>query len=278
MPPFVLSCLHLFVPSPFRAFIISRKLKINIILLFFLLSISFPRIYAQDWKADLEHACKIYESDNFELEMELHFYPSLTALLPESKERVWMRRVGDKYRVKQFGVEMIYNTDYIVVIDENNLMIGIEKVKNQQTESNQTDQSDSSMKELLENSIKELVVSMGIDTMFSKPHFSSDYMGKTGDSKVYRFLYSQGKYSESTVYISTKTGLLEKVLCLLRDPVETSEGVFNRVKVDFLFLKQTVGQNPDGNLFSTDGIFLINAQGEVILKDKYKQYRLIVKN
>ena len=239
---------------------------------------SVIHVWAQDWKADLERAGKIYSEENLELEMELHFFSSPTASTPVEKEKVWMYKAGDNCRVKQFGIDMIYNSEYMVLIDEKNQIISLERAKKKEKEKEKDEPVSEETKELLQNAVKELVVSLGIDTVLSKPQFSSDYLGETGKSRIYRFLYSQGKYLESTVYLSTATGLLEKVSCLLRNPVEISKGVFNQVKIDFVFLKQIAIQKPNQNLFSTDEIFSANATGEIILRDRYRQYRLIVKN
>ncbi len=231
-----------------------------------------PNLSAQDWKSDLERASRVYSGENLELEMELHFFTSPTATVPASKEKISMYKAGDNYWVKQFGIEMIHNSQYMVLIDENNRMISVGKNREPQ----KANEISSETKEMFQHAVKDLVTTLGIDTVFSKPRFSSENRGKTGGSQVYQFFYTQGKYSESTVYISAKTGLLEKVSCLLRDPVETAEGVLSRVRIDFLFLKQEGNRKPDKSLFSTDGVFTVNAAGKIVLKDKYRQYQLIV--
>lgn len=227
---------------------------------------------AQDWKADLERATKVYHSENLSLEMELHFYTPPTATVPASKEKVSMYKAGDRYRVKQFGMEMIHTPEYMVLIDQNNRVISIAQNKPAQKKSELSPET----KELFEQAVKELVETLGIDTVFSTPRFTAENGGKRSGSQIYRFVYTQGKYSESTVYLSEKTGLIEKVSCLLRDPVETEEGIFSRVRIDFHFLKQAGDKKPDNRLFSTDKIFTVNAQGEILLQDPYKDYRLIV--
>lgn len=248
-----------FVPSRFRAFALSC--------LFLPLSLS-----AQDWKADLERACRVYNSDNLELEMELHFFTSPAATVPAAKETVSMYRAGDNYRVRQFGTDMIRNDRYMVLIDEEHGIIGVERNRDTQP----PDEISPETRQEFRKAVKELITTLGIDTVFSQPRFSSENRGKTGGSQVYRFFYTQGKYTESTVYLSTRTGLLEKVSCLLRDPVETEEGIFSKVRVDFLFIRQESGRKPDKSLFSTDPVFTVNANGEAVLKEKYKGYRLII--
>ncbi|MDR1678354.1 MAG: hypothetical protein LBR81_01060 [Prevotellaceae bacterium] len=237
----------------------------------FLLQVFFLSVFgvcAQDWRADLEKARAPYRHHAVEIEMEHLFYPSLTATEPAERQRVWICRNGDKYRVVQYDMEYICDGNYLVALDTANRLIGIRR-------ENRSKPADSTSRQQFEQSIIDLASSMGLDSIKESDNYTCRYLGESRGQKAYRFDYRQGEYEYTTVYFSSATGLLDKTSCVFREPVEVEPGVFNQVRVDFIYKKQVAGQPFDDKLFSIAAILSVGANGEPTPTDKYKNYQII---
>lgn len=230
-------------------------------------------LQAQDYKVDFKKACDIYTHNNYEVELGYLFYPSLTASVPIEKDTVWMRKMGSNYHLKQPDTEMIANKKYIVIINKYAQTVGIDKIR----EPIQEAQEDKETRQLLLNAFTETLISLGVDTTQKdvKDPFICKYLGINSGSKVYQFDYNYGEYSRVISYISSKTGLLQKMTCFYREPVEIENGVFEKIKVEIIFLKQISGEKFTDSMFSLDHILSVDKKGEVVLKNKYTQYQLI---
>jgi hypothetical protein len=241
-------------------------------LLFFLLCVTLPGIYAQDWKADLGKAYEIFNQNALEIEVEHLFYPSLFTTVPTERQTVWMRKMGNNYHVKQYGMEMISNDRYVVMIDEKAKIIGINSnEKNLKTSGKEADRN----WDIVLQAIANLSSSLGIDTLQAKEFYTCTYLGQNDGTKSYRFDYRKGEFQQSTVYLSSRTGLLERISCVYREPQEVEPGVFRQVRIDMVYKKLLAGKKFNNDQFSTDGIFSVNAKGGVTLNGKYSQYYLI---
>ncbi len=240
--------------------------------LFFILTIIFSLVsaVAQDWKADIEKACSVFSSPNLEVEVEHLFYPSATASAPTERETVWLCKMGDKYHIKQYGTEFICDGNYVVLIKESAGIVGINKKEKKETSIQKNESFD-----ILLKSIADLAKSMGLDTIKQKDEYNCTYLGEHSGTKSYLFNYFYGEYKQSTVYLSAKTGLLQRISCQFRQPVEVEPGVLSEPRIDFVYKKQIAGKDFDNSLFSIAGIVAVNADGTATLKEKYSSYRLL---
>lgn len=230
-------------------------------------------VYAQDYKADLERASRIWMADSYEIEMTHHFYPSLLAQTPTETQTVWLRKDGENYHAKYYGLEIINNRRYTVVIHHEEGFVGITERRAPQAQTAEAKE----LQDLLAGAVKDFALSLGIDSTkaTSQEEFKAHYLGTSKGSKIYRFDYAYGQYSQSIVYISAKTGLLEKITAHLREPMEIETGKSGQVKVDIVFNKQISGEKYPEKLFSTDPVFSVDKHGTVTLNGQYSQYRLI---
>jgi hypothetical protein len=217
-------------------------------------------------------AGQFFTQDAFEIEIEHQFYPSTTASTPTERQTVWMYRQSDNFHLKQYGTEVISNDRYTVFIKEDSQVIGIER---KQKPSDNSGQNKASGWELVTQAFTRMATTLGLDTIQPRKKYSSTYLGESGGSKSYRFDYAYGNYEQSTVHLSSKTGLLERISCIFREPQEVEPGIFSKVKIDFVYKKQLSGKKSDNRLFSTDHILTVSPTGEVKLKEKYKEYRLL---
>lgn len=242
-------------------------------LIFIFTILSCFTAYAQDYKADIEKACRIFWEDSFEMEMEHHLYQSPEAKEPAEKETIWMCKSGDSYRTKYYGTEVICNPPYMIMIDDNWKIVSIEK---QQAPVAPTEE-DLKNKEIYMDAMKEMLSKLGVDSVkaSSKETFAGEYLGQKNGSKIYRFNYLYGTYEQVTIYISLKTGLIQKMACITREPMEVQPGVHSKVKIDMIFRKLENGKKYDKKLFSFDDVLSINNNGEITLKEKYVDYHLI---
>ena len=264
---FSLSRLRAFVPSRLRAFAPSclRAFALSCLLPF--------SLFSQDWKADLLKAYEIFNQDPLEIEIEHRFYPSLTAAVAQEQQTVWMCKKGSNYHVKQYGIELISNDRYVVMINENARIIGISN-KNSDVSASVHEENRRKWDVVLQ-SIANLSTSLGIDTLQAKDTYTSTYLGERNGTKSYRFDYQRGEIQQSTVYLSGKTGLLERISCIYREPKEVEPGQFRQVRIELVYKKLLAGKKISNEQFSTSGIFQVNARGEVVLNSKYSQFRLL---
>ncbi len=226
--------------------------------------------YAQDWKADIEKAYSIFSSSNLEVEVEHLFYPSANASTSTEHETIWFCKMGDKYRLKQYGTEFICDGNYVVLVNENAGIVGINKKEKKDANVQENESFD-----ILLKSIANLATSMGLDTLKQKEEYTCTYLGEHNGTKSYRFNYSYGEYKQSTVYLSTKTGFLERISCIFRQAVEVEPGMLSQPRIDFVYTKQVAGKNFDNNFFSIADIVSIDANGTATLKERYRNYHLL---
>jgi hypothetical protein len=243
--------------------------------LFFVVAIIFSSVQAtaQNWKSDIEKACVVFSAQNVEIEVEHLFYSSTEATVPIERQTIWMQKMGDCYHIKQYGTEVIRNSRYTAFVNEQAKVVGIGDTKIKQTTPSQGDSS-----EMVQNMVKiitEYLSRLKIDSTQNKEAYAVHYLGIANGTKKYRFDYNSGKFLQSTVYLSAKTGLLAKVSCILREPLEVEPGVFRKVRVEMVYRKQETGKKFTESMFSTDSIVKVNSQGEAILADEYTQYRLL---
>jgi hypothetical protein len=224
---------------------------------------------AQDWETDITNACRIFTQDAIEIEIEHQFYPTTTGTTPTERQTVWMRRQGENFHLKQYGTQVISNDRYTVIIKDDSQVIGIE---NKQPSKNQ---AKTQGWELVTEAFTRMATTLGLDTIQPRKPYTCTYQGETNGSKSYRFDYAYGEYEQSTIYLSAKTGLIEKISTIFRQPQEVEPGIFQKVRIDFVYKKQQSSKKFDKRLFSTDDILTVNAAGEVTLKGKYKNYRLL---
>lgn len=237
-------------------------------ILFFLLSVYISGVWAQNWDADMAKAGRIFSEEAFEIEIEHLFYPSTTTTTPTERQTVWLRRQGDNFHLKQYGTEVISNERYTVFIKEDSQVVGIER--KEKTAGNKAPGW-----ELVTQAFTRMATTLGLDTIRSRKNYTCTYQGESGGSKSYRFDYAYGDYERSTVYLSSKTGLLERISCIFREPQEVEPGVFRKVRIDFVYKKQFSAKKFDSYLFSIDNILTVSSAGEVKLKEKYENYRLL---
>jgi hypothetical protein len=228
-----------------------------------------PNAYAQDWETDIAKATRFFTQDAFEMEIEHLFYPSVTAVVPIERQTVWLHRQGDNFHLRQYGTEVISNDRYTVFIKEDSRVVGIER-KEKTPGGGQ-----SSGWESVTQAFTRLATTLGLDTIQPRRQYTCTYLGESGGSKSYRFDYAYGDYEQSTVYLSSKTGLLERVSCIFREAVEVEPGLFRKVRIDFVYKKQQIVQKSDGTRFSVDHILTVSPGGEVELKGKYAEYKLL---
>ena len=257
--------------------LINNKCRFNkLVLCLFVFCLSCFYLSAQDYQADLKKASEIYNQNSFELELEHLFYPSLTATVPTEREKVWMCKMGENFHIKQYNTEFIVNSKYVLMINNQSRIIGID-YKKKEVKPHQPSQTEIEANKSLSKAFSDLVVSLGVDSLnkSQKKEITLSYLGKIDKSKVYRFNYAYGEYTQITVYFSLKTGLLQKISCVYREPMEVEKGVFNQVRVDFVYQKQIKGSELNESMFSFDDVLSVNTKGEVILTEKYSNYSVI---
>ncbi len=247
-----------FVPLRLRAFALSC--------LFF----CTPCVWSQDWDTDIAKAVRIFKEDAFEIEIEHLFYPSLSAVTPTEQQRVKLLKQGDKFRLEQYGTEIISDGRYIVFVHPEARVVGIEP-----RHRSDASQPPSQGWKLIMQTLDQISLAQEAQTTSSGKGYTCTYLGKSAKSKAYRFNYDYGEYQESTVYFSDATGLLERITVVFRQPVEVEPGISRQVRVAFLYKKQQSGKKIDNRYFSIDDIVTVNAKGEVKLKEKYNEYQLL---
>jgi hypothetical protein len=256
--PFALSRFRPFAPSRLRAFVLS--------------CLSCFSCFSQNYRADLEKACTLFTRENYEIEVEHLFYPSYTAVAPVDKGNVWIYKAGENYRMQQYDTEVIVNSDYIVMIYEDDRVICIEEKQGP----GKLHPGEKEGVEALIKGMTQAAAQYGQQRQTAgEPEISVKYTETAGGAKSYRFDCDRGAYTRMDISICGKTGLLEKITCYYREPFEVEEGKFDRVKVDFIFRKQAGITRVDPGKFSVDPILSVNARGEVMLKEKYRGYEVI---
>jgi hypothetical protein len=242
-------------------------------LIVLLLSLYFPVLRAQDWKADIEKAYTVFSSDNLELEVEHVFYPSVNAMVPVERQTIRMLKMGDNYHINQYGMEIIRNSRYTVFVNEPARVIGISDTELKMPEEKQAESSKQIGAML--DVMKEYIKTLDMDTTSVEDNYSTKYLGVSGGYKKYRFDYKEGQILYSIVYLSAHTGLLDKISVVFREPVEVEPGKFQQMRLELLYRKQDINKKFSEEMFSIDSIVRISSQGEAIPTEKYKDYRVL---
>ncbi len=228
--------------------------------------------FSQDWKADLERASAIFLSADLDIEIEHLFYPSPTAAAATERETVRFSKQGDKYRLAQYGTELVCDGNYVVLVNDHAGVVGINKTETGQPNS-QVKHSEGF--DALLNSIGNLAKTMGLDTLPDRESYTCTYLGEHQGVKSYRFDYPYGEYRQTTVYLSSKTGLLERISCIFRRAEETEPGELNQPRIDFVYKKQVTSVDFPDSLFSFSDIVTVASDGSVTLMEKYGTYILM---
>jgi len=135
----------------------------------------FLQAISQDYKADFERAFTLYQGEVYEMEMEYLLFPSYTAIQSTEHETMSMKRDGNRFRMYQFGMEIIYDNEHLLMINEQSEFIAIDK-KRTPAEPTPTDQQAMSN---LNQVIADLGKAMGLDTLDYSPedNYDVEYLG-----------------------------------------------------------------------------------------------------
>jgi len=242
----------------------------NRILLIILL-ISTISLQGQDYKADFEKAAAIFQEEVYEMEMEYLFFPSYTATEAIERETIHMKKEGERFRLNQFGVEVIYDKKYILLIDAESGIIAIDKKR----ETSNTTATDKAALEALEGAVGKLAVKMGWDTLNTEPIYQASAGEVKNGKKSYTYTYDYGEYEKFVLYIDAKTGLASKQIIYYREPMEIEEDRFSKVRVEINFLKQKVNPVFDEDTFKIANYLTIQSNGTTQALGKYRDFVLI---
>ncbi|MDR1729036.1 MAG: hypothetical protein LBR52_00010 [Prevotellaceae bacterium] len=226
--------------------------------------------WSQDWDTDLAKATRIFREEAFEIEIEHLFFPSLSAVTPTEQQRVKFLRQGDKFRLEQYGMEIVSDGRYLVFIHPEAQLIGIEPRHRPDAS-----QPPSQGWKMIMQTLEQISLAQESQATTSGKGYTCTYLGRIAKAKAYRINYDYGEYQESTVYFSGQTGLLERINVVFRQPVEVEPGISGQVRVSFVYKKQEGGKKIDHRYFSIDDIVTVNSKGEVKLKEKYNKYQLL---
>jgi len=232
----------------------------------------FLDVNAQDYKADFEQAFALYQEDTYEVEMEYVLFPSHTATQSIEHETMSMKKDGNRFRMYQFGTEIIYDNEYMLMINERSEFIAIDK-KREQSEPSKADKK---AMQNLNTAIADLGKAMGLDTMDISPEdtYETEYLEVKNGQKGYVFNYYYGEYEKIAIYLDTETGLLSKYIMYYRQPVEIAEDEFSKVRIEVNFVKQTSTPDFDKDTFNIRKHIDIKSDGKVKVLGKYSDFNL----
>ncbi len=236
------------------------------------LTACFLQVGAQDYKVDFEQAFALYQEDTYEVEMEYLLFPSHTTTQSTEREMMSMKRDGNRFRMHQFGTEVIYGDEYMLMINERSEFIAIDK---RRTPAEPTKADKKAMSEL-NKTIADLGKAMGLDTLDFSPEdmYDVEYLGVKNGQKGYAFNYHYGEYEKIVAYMDTQTGLLTKYIMYYRQPIEIVEDEFSKVRIEVNFLKQTNNPNFDKDTFNIRKYIDIKNDDEVTVIAKYSDFNL----
>ncbi len=242
------------------------------IALFTILICCFFQANAQDYKADFERAFALYQADTYEVEMEYLLFTSHTTTQSAEREMMSMKKDGNRFRMHQFGTEIIHDSEYMLMINERSEFIAIDK-KREQSEPTKADKK---AMEKLNTAIVDLEKAMGLDTVDISPEdtYKVEYLGEKNGQKGYAFSYRYGEYEKIVAYMNVETGLLSKYIMYYHQPVEVAEGQFSKVRIEVNFLKQTNKPNFNKDTFNIRKYIDIKSDGKVKVIGKYSHFNL----
>lgn len=252
---------------------IAMKISKHYILLA-IISMLISYTSAQDYKKDIEKALALYNMPNYEVSMEYKFYPSYTSMKPLETEKVWIKKQGTYFHMYQFGIETFSNKKYVLIIDNEEEILAIDYAK----KPSKPEELSKEDEDLLRTAINQYAAAIGIDTTKEATEdelFDVTYLGVNNGLKSYKFEYKYGEYQSLTYKINNQTGLLEKMIIYYREPMQISEGRYEKVRVEIDYLKQEKKESFAKETFSIDSYLSVNREGKVILTDRYKDYRVI---
>lgn len=231
-------------------------------------------LFSQDYKADIEAVINTYQATTYDVAYEYVFYPSYTSTEALERASIQVRRDGKLFRIKQFGMEVISNADYTLIISENTGLIAIDKRREKKEASGLDEQFRMDLQSKLENIGKQ----MGWDTLAAQSdemYFDVVYNGETNGIKSYTFNYYEGDVSKAELYINATKKTLHKQVLFYREPFEVNEGEFANVRIEIDFMQQDFKPRFDADTFEIDSYLSIGNNGKVTLKGKYKNFRII---
>ncbi len=240
--------------------------------LLILLLVSTFSLQAQDYKEDFEKAAAIFQEEVYELKMEYLFFPSYTATEAIERETIHMQKEGERFRLNQFGLEVIYDEKYILLIDAESRIIAIDKKRDTP---NATKTDNTAALEALEGVVGKLAVKMGWDTLNTEPVYQTSAGEVKNGEKSYSYTYDYGVYEKFVLYIDAKTGLASKQVLYYREPIEIEEDRFSKVRVEINFLKQKVNPVFDEDTFNVVNYLTIQSDGTAQALGKYRDFVLI---
>lgn len=226
-------------------------------------------ILAQDYQTDFTKAMDIYKEKAFEVQMEYLFFPSVTAVKPLEREIMILKKRGDEFYSNQFGLQMVCDNQYVLMIDEERHLIAIDH------KPKQNGKADPELKAKLEQSVKNLATSLGIDSLSKDAGYTVTYNGIKNGLKEYVVSYKYGEYEKSICYIDPKQGTLKRLSLYYREPMEVQEGKKVKVRVEVNYVKQVANPSFEKDVFSMEKYVALQKNGEVVLKEKYKTYTVV---
>jgi len=228
----------------------------------------------QDYKADVEQALCVYKDDVYAVEAEYLFFTSHTAVDYSERHILSIKKSGNQLRINQFGVEIIYTNQYMLMLDRVGKVIALDsRIK---PEANNTKNTlDGELVGQFAEALEEWSKQLNMDAPNEDDMYQVSYMGIKKGKKIYKVEYKYGEHEKIIIHINEKTNQIEKQILFYRDPVQTEEGVFSKVRVEVNILKQTSGTEVNKDTFDITNYVSIQKDGTAKLLGKYHDFYLI---
>jgi len=227
---------------------------------------------AQNFEEDMKKVAERYNKGNYSIEVDYVFYGGHDGSIPLDQQTTSIRKKADHYHTNQFGTEMITNSKYLLVIDNQNKVIAIDKKRKEKKASSEE-------QEKVEALYLELYKALGIDpnqAKVSEADRKVSYLGISRGKKGYRISYSYGEYEHFELYFNTKNNQIEEVWMYFRKPMEIEAGIYKKPKVKLVYEKQKIDPIFNKNEFDISQYIRITANKEVVItNEKYKNFELI---
>lgn len=240
---------------------------VRILLFLFLFCSSVFQALSQDLEKTLAKTVKFYDKERYEMDIQ-HLLYSLDGEKLYEQQDIVILKDGDNYYASSYGIEKIKNSNYQVIVNHQTRLIFISSLKGQMSDEDKKQQRE------IQSDLRQLFSVMQ-DMSYDKQN-NIQYLGIQGNNQVYHATFRDGVYEGADFYFDKETGQVKRSVYFTRDALEVQPGVREKAKLVILPKKFKTKGSIDKKRFSTDAIFRIGSDKQIVLTDQYKGYTPIV--
>ncbi|MBI2968476.1 MAG: hypothetical protein HYY40_11790 [Bacteroidetes bacterium] len=222
---------------------------------------------SQDFEKDMKALWANYSgSASYEMQVDYRLYKDHLSTKIIEHNTVTLKKEGNNYYSNLFGIITVVNAKYLLIVDNKNQTIMIDKRPPEKDPSEEpVIRSDTLMEQLLK------LAGEKTGKWIKTVRFEKN--GK--NSGLYTITFNYGDYLMQKIWFNTTAFTINKMDFFYDTAYPVENDKPSKPRLEVIYTKFTKGVSQNNRLFSEEQYLTVNKKGGVMLNDNYSGYTVI---